>query len=207
MASAEAKYVHPLGDKIRKYRTARGLTQKELGEKCQLNESTIRNYELGNRYPDEVTLHTIADALGIDQHALADPDPTDVFSAVQILFDLEDLYGISPEIIDGQVHLVQRPLKNDASPAAELKYLQMKQSLRIWSHIRKVCDDSDLLDEGYSDWKSLYPDYIDVDKLFGYTEDPETEGRMKEISEEINAARSKEDSDTRMPKRPRKTHL
>jgi len=207
MASAEAKYVHPLGDKIRKYRTARGLTQKELGEKCQLNESTIRNYELGNRYPDEVTLHTIADALGIDQHALADPDPTDVFSAVQILFDLEDFYGISPEIIDGQVHLVQRPLKNDASPAADLKYLQMKQSLRIWSHIRKVCDDSDLLDEEYSDWKSLYPDYIDADKLFGYTEDLETAGRMKEISEEINAARSKEDSDTRTPKRPRKSRL
>ena len=207
MASAEAKYVHPLGDKIRKYRTARGLTQKELGEKCQLNESTIRNYELGNRYPDEVTLHTIADALGIDQHALADPDPTDVFSAVQILFDLEDFYGISPEIIDDQVHLVQRPLKNDASPAAELKYLQMKQSLRIWSHIRKVCDDSDLLDEEYRDWKSLYPDYIDADKLFGYTEDPETAGRMKEISEEINAARSKEDSDTRTPKRPRKSRL
>ena len=207
MAKAESKYVHPLGDKIRKYRTSRGFTQKELGEKCQLNESTIRNYELGNRYPDEVTLHTIADALGIDQHALADPDPTNVFGAMQILFDLEERYGLTPELIDGEVHLIQRPIKEGASPSEELNHLQMKQSLRLWSYIRKVCDDGNLLDEEYSDWKSLYPDYIETDKQYGYAEDPEIEKRIEEVSATMNTNASKDESDYKPSKRPRKALL
>lgn len=207
MATAESKYIHPLGAKIRKYRTARGLTQKELGEKCQLNESTIRNYELGNRYPDEVTLHTIADALEIDQHALADPDPTKVFSAIQILFDLEDYYGLTPQLVDGEVHLVQRPLKKTATPTEELNYLQLKQSLRLWSYIRRVHDDGHLLDDEYSDWKSLYPDYIETDKQFGYAEDPEIEKRIEKVSAEIAAKKLEEKSDTKPSKRPRKTRL
>ena len=40
-----------LGQKIRFYRQIAGMTQKELGAACGVNESTIRNYELGNRYP------------------------------------------------------------------------------------------------------------------------------------------------------------
>ena len=207
MAKAESKYVHPLGDKIRKYRTLKGFTQKELGEKCQLNESTIRNSELGNRYPDEVTLHTIADALGIDQHALADPDPTNVFGAIQILFDLEERYGLTPQFVNGEVHLVQRPLKEDAPLIDELNYLQMKQSLRLWNYIRKVCDDGNLLDEEYSEWKSLYPDYIETDKQFGYAEDPEIEKRIEEVSAEIEANKLDEGSDPKPSKRPRKTRL
>lgn len=162
---------------------------------------------MGNRYPDEVTLHTIADALGIDQHALADPDPTNVFGAMQILFDLEERYGLTPELIDGEVHLIQRPIKEGVSPSEELNHLQMKQSLRLWSYIRKVCDDGNLLDEEYSDWKSLYPDYIETDKQYGYAEDPEIEKRIEEVSATMNTNASKDESDYKPSKRPRKTRL
>ena len=203
MAKAEAKYIHPLGAKIRKYRTLKGLTQKELGEKCQLNESTIRNYELGNRYPDEVTLSTIADALGIAQSALADPDPSKVFNAVQILFDLEERYGLTPIEVNGEVHLTQKPLKEEASPREELDYLQMKQSLRIWNHIKKVYNEGNLLDEEYENWKSLYPDFIDDDNCYGYTEEPEIETRIEEVSSMIESV----PEDEKAAKRPRKTHM
>ena len=203
MAKAENKYIHPLGAKIRKYRNLKGLTQKELGEKCQLNESTIRNYELGNRYPDEVTLSTIADALGIAQSALADPDPSKVFNAVQILFDLEERYGLTPVEVNGEVHLTQKPLKEEASPREELDYLQMKQSLRIWNHIKKVYNEGNLLDEEYENWKSLYPDFIDDDNCYGYTEEPEIETRIEEVSSMIESV----PEDEKSAKRPRKTHM
>ncbi len=203
MAKAENKYIHPLGAKIRKYRNLKGLTQKELGEKCQLNESTIRNYELGNRYPDEVTLSTIADALGISQSALADPDPSKVFNAVQILFDLEERYGLTPVEVNGEVHLVQKPLKENASPREELDHLQMKQSLRIWNYIKKVYNEGNLLDEEYEDWKSLYPDFIETDNCYGYTEDIELEKRIEEVSSRIESS----SEDEKASKRPRKTHL
>ena len=45
------KFTSRVGTLIRNFRIAADMTQKELAEKCGLNESTIRNYELGNRYP------------------------------------------------------------------------------------------------------------------------------------------------------------
>ena len=49
------KFTSRVGTLIRNFRIAADMTQKELAEKCGLNESTIRNYELGNRYHDEAT--------------------------------------------------------------------------------------------------------------------------------------------------------
>ena len=54
------KFTSRVGYLIRNFRIASDMTQKELADKCGLNESTIRNYELGNRYPDEATLLNIA---------------------------------------------------------------------------------------------------------------------------------------------------
>lgn len=51
------KFTSRVGYLIRNFRIASDMTQKELADKCGLNESTIRNYELGNRYPDEAMFH------------------------------------------------------------------------------------------------------------------------------------------------------
>ena len=64
-----------LGQKIRFYRQIAGMTQKELGIASGLNESTVRNYELGNRYPDEDTIFEIANALEISPYVLSTPNP------------------------------------------------------------------------------------------------------------------------------------
>ncbi len=55
-----------IGEKIREIRKARGLTQKELGEKAGIAEPTIRRYELGKLNPKIETVKKIADALGVD---------------------------------------------------------------------------------------------------------------------------------------------
>ena len=41
------KFTSRVGYLIRNFRIASDMTQKELADKCGLNESTIRNYELG----------------------------------------------------------------------------------------------------------------------------------------------------------------
>ena len=58
------------GDMIRKYRTAKGLTQKKLGELCGIADSNIRKYESGNQNPKIETLQKIADALDIPVNRL-----------------------------------------------------------------------------------------------------------------------------------------
>ena len=68
-----------IGEKIREIRKARGLTQKELGEKAGIAEPTIRRYELGKLNPKIETVKKIADALGVDMNCLlyTSPSPRD----------------------------------------------------------------------------------------------------------------------------------
>lgn len=53
------------GDLIKKHRLEKGLTQKQLGEKCGINEANIRKYELGTQNPKIQTLERIAKGLDI----------------------------------------------------------------------------------------------------------------------------------------------
>ncbi|MDE6911086.1 MAG: helix-turn-helix domain-containing protein, partial [Lachnospiraceae bacterium] len=54
-----------LGEKIQTYRKNKGLTQRELAEKCHLATGTIQQYELGKRKPKIEQIQNIAEALDI----------------------------------------------------------------------------------------------------------------------------------------------
>ena len=98
---------------------------------------------------------------------------------MHILFDLEKNYGLTPVLVKGQVHLVQADAPEDLTAEEKFKRLQLKQSLDLWRHIRKIYEEGNLLDEEYYSWKSEYPDYIDHDQLYGYHEDSVTAEQMK----------------------------
>ena len=55
-----------VGERIRKYRKEKGLTQKQLGEKCGILEPNIRKYELNKQKPKIETLEKIANALDVN---------------------------------------------------------------------------------------------------------------------------------------------
>lgn len=83
----------PTGDKIKKARIARGLTQKELGEKVGLTDVRIRQYELNNRTPKEDTLRSIAEALDVNYHALC---ISTLYAAEEVMFSLFELNNHYP---------------------------------------------------------------------------------------------------------------
>lgn len=58
------------GDKIRKIRLEKGLTQKQLAEKCNMYESQIRKYETGKANPKLETMTRVATALEVDVSAI-----------------------------------------------------------------------------------------------------------------------------------------
>ena len=120
------KFTSRVGYLIRNFRIASDMTQKELADKCGLNESTIRNYELGNRYPDEATLLNIANNLGVSFYALSDPDVANIFSALHVLFDIEWAYGLRPTMKDGEVCFKFKELSgrshSPASPGSRSQY-------------------------------------------------------------------------------------
>lgn len=51
---------------IREARKAKGLTQKELGERLGIGEPTVSKYESGKQNPTIETLEEIANALGVE---------------------------------------------------------------------------------------------------------------------------------------------
>ena len=60
------------GQKLKKLRLLRDLTQKELAIKAGLTDAAIRNYELRNRSPTKEQLQKIAQALDCDISTLTD---------------------------------------------------------------------------------------------------------------------------------------
>ncbi|WP_020599874.1 helix-turn-helix domain-containing protein [Spirosoma panaciterrae] len=54
-----------IGQQIREARKAKGLTQKELGEKLGVSESTVNQYESGKQNLTVDTITKIAEALGV----------------------------------------------------------------------------------------------------------------------------------------------
>ena len=199
-----------LGERIRFYRQQAGLTQKELAGLCEVSESAIRNYELGNRVPDFLTLHTIAEKLRVNYAAIAGEKVTDLEGALQALYKLEEIYGLYPTEVDGQIHFVFRDsvavdkFKPNldtvmGSPGELLQY-------RVLGFM-KACalhDAGELTDEEYALWKSKFPaflsDFYDFRKQAGKSdgetfdgdapvpsEKPQSLGRSRE--RKINSGR------------------
>lgn len=67
-----------LHDRLREARTAKGLTQKQLGEMIGVASNTIAGYE-SNREPSAAQLGALADALGVDVNFLLQ----DEFSSIK----------------------------------------------------------------------------------------------------------------------------
>lgn len=61
-----------IGENIKRIRKEKGLTQKQLGDLCQMADSAVRRYELGKSTPKIQTLHKIAKGLGVPVQALVE---------------------------------------------------------------------------------------------------------------------------------------
>lgn len=82
-----------IGEKIKKFRIKKNLTQKQLAYLAGLSEPAIRNYELENRTPSEKHIERIAWALGVSPFAISDPDIESYIGVMHTLFALEEKYG------------------------------------------------------------------------------------------------------------------
>jgi len=150
-----------LGTLIRFHRNLNKMTQKELADKCGLNESTIRNYELGNRYPEEETLHAIADALEVNYYALAEPTASNPSSALHMLFDLEWQYNLVPKLIDGNIYLGFEKKSYEANSTKSRQIENLEAFLRDWYDVRNKLNENEMSRLDYVSWESKYPTKLD----------------------------------------------
>lgn len=66
-----------LGQKIQEWRKAKGMTQEELVEKCNINVRTIQRIEAGEVMPRSYTVKTILEALEVSPSEVNHPENTE----------------------------------------------------------------------------------------------------------------------------------
>lgn len=173
------KFTSRVGVLIRNFRIAADMTQKELAEKCGLNESTIRNYELGNRYPDEATLLNIANHLGVSFFALSDPDVANIFSALHVLFDIEWAYGLRPTIKDGEVILKFEDRLSCTGPRPQEDLDAFKKMVEYWARLRDKLEDGEITESDYYKMEIRFPaNPIDNDKSYSVSLDSDDDDQL-----------------------------
>lgn len=83
-----------LAEKLRRLRSLRGLTQREVAQAAGIDESTVRNYELARRMPKPEHVRGLAAALEVMPEALIpfddDADHNELFL---MTVELADAYG------------------------------------------------------------------------------------------------------------------
>ncbi|MEA5004727.1 MAG: helix-turn-helix transcriptional regulator [Christensenella sp.] len=135
-----------IGEKIRKFRTEKNLSQKQLSVMSGMSEPAIRNYELGNRTPSEKRLDHIAQALGVSRFALSDPDLDSYVGMMHALFYLEDNYGLEVAKIEDQICL---RFENPVGTA--------NTNLCAWYEEFSSFKDEKISREEYDAWRHTYP--------------------------------------------------
>ena len=81
-----------IGEKIKRIRKYRNMTQKQLGILCGFSENTadvrIRQYENDSKTPKEETLKDIANALNVNIYAL---NESPLYAAEDVMFTMFEL--------------------------------------------------------------------------------------------------------------------
>ena len=135
-----------IGERIRKFRTEKSLSQKQLAIMSRMSEPAIRNYELGNRYPSMEQIQKIAMALSISPYAIADPDfETTINAMTHALFRIEDNFKLKPKNIDGQY-----VLKFDINSS-------MAESVELWCKEIEKLNNGEITQEEYDLWRHSFP--------------------------------------------------
>lgn len=148
------------GERIRFFRTLRGMTQKYLGLLLGFPESSadvrLAQYESEDRTPKAELTGQMAEALDVSPKAIAVPDIDTMDGLMHTLFALEDrkllritnadgLICLRAEIFDGGIH------------AANLE-----QRLRAWQEQSARLAAGEITKEAYDRWRYHYPDYDDT---------------------------------------------
>ena len=76
---SEQNYEHVIGMNIKKERKAKGLSQTELGNRCQIAHTVISSYENGKKNPGLDSVVRIASGLGVSIDQLCYGDETESF--------------------------------------------------------------------------------------------------------------------------------
>jgi len=147
-----------VGGRIRKARTFRNMSQRELGLSVGFTPGTadvrIAQYELGIRKPREALLHKIAEALDVSYGALQEPTIYAQDDIMQTLFELDDMMPVT-------IHQLEDDDGEGKRYAVELGGHLLDRQLREWLGRKRELDRGEITPDEYMNWKLNWPQTSD----------------------------------------------
>ena len=151
-----------VGDRIKRVRNLRGMTQRELGVAIGFEAKTadvrIAQYESGTRTPKENTLRKISEVLDVNYRALYEPTLYAAEDIMYTLFELDEHYG------DLTIYDVE-----DASDRFDIqKHKAVSFHVRLldgfmaeWQQRKRELANGEITREEYMEWKLNWPQSTD----------------------------------------------
>lgn len=179
-----------IGEKIKRIRNFRGMTQRELGLAVGFDENTAKNritlYENGYRTPKKDMLDKLAKALNVNYINFYSPCPGCAEDILQLFFWLD-------EERSGCIRLFQLVRNSDRCPSTSIakaqydddlfwpqqppvgmyfKYPIFDDFLQEWLTRQEELDAGKITHDEYFEWKLNWPstcdDYIGDDSYFAW---------------------------------------
>ncbi|MCD7919359.1 MAG: helix-turn-helix domain-containing protein [Clostridiales bacterium] len=141
-----------VGQRIKYFRKMRGMTQTQLAVAAGMSEKNadvrITQYESEGRHPKKPLRESLARALHVSPAAISPPDMDSAAGVIQILFMMEDLYGIRIDNIQSELCLLIDPARMDS----ELSGMVME-----WLRMSQRMENGELTKEEYDMWRYNAP--------------------------------------------------
>lgn len=171
-----------VGNRIRKIRIEKGLSQIELAEKTGLTADRISKYENGARLPKNDMIKKLASALEVSTAAITDPNTTDYVGAMYALFELENCFNmridkISKDYSDG-LALTIRP--DDHFYDYMIEWYKIYESTQVELEGASSEEERNDILKTYHNWEWNFPQGI-VDRTTEKIQRSRIENKIKEL--------------------------
>lgn len=142
------------GERIRKFRNMIGMTQQELGTKLGFSEKSavirVGQYENENRKPKQDMINNMAYIFDVASESITVPDIDNYIGLMHTLFALEDRYGLTVTMLDGQICL-----KQDINHPNYDRSLA--DDLQSWYDKKSKLTSGSILASEYDHWRYSFP--------------------------------------------------
>jgi transcriptional regulator with XRE-family HTH domain len=141
-----------IGDRIKRVRNFRGLTQKQLGLALGFDENSadvrVAQYETGTRTPKEDMLRQIAGVLDVNFRSLYDPTLYAAEDVMFTLFELDEHYKTTIHDFDGKKCIA-------------FNYRLLDNFFAEWQLRKRELAEGTISKEEYFEWKMNWPSTAD----------------------------------------------
>ncbi len=144
------------GQRIKYFRKMRGMTQTQLAAAAGMSEKNadvrITQYESEGRHPKKPLRESLARALHVNPAVISPPDMDSAAGVIQILFMMEDLYGIRIDNVQSKLCLIIDPARMDS---------ELSETVMEWLKMHQRMENGELTKEEYNMWRYNAPDNTD----------------------------------------------